>query len=81
MATTKRKIRKHKGINQTTGRLKKGYKYGANGRIVKAAGTKSGSKSSAKKKIKKHEGINQKTGRLKKGFRYGSNGRIVKAKK
>ena len=34
--TTKKKIRKHVGINQTTGRLKKGYKY-SNGRVVKAA--------------------------------------------
>ncbi len=40
-ATPKRKpaakktIRKHEGINQRTGKLKKGYKYGTNGRIVK----------------------------------------------
>lgn len=34
--TGKKKIRKHPGINQTTGRLKKGYKYGKNGSILKA---------------------------------------------
>lgn len=33
--STKKTIRKHEGINQRTGKLKKGYKYGANGRIVK----------------------------------------------
>lgn len=34
-STTKKKtIRKHRGINQRTGKLKKGFKYGANGRIV-----------------------------------------------
>lgn len=30
--------RKHEGINQRTGRLKKGYRYGSSGRIVKAKG-------------------------------------------
>jgi len=34
--TAKKKIRKHPGINQTTGRLKKGYKYGKNGSVIKA---------------------------------------------
>lgn len=33
--STKKTIRKHEGINQRTGKLKKGYKYGTNGRIVK----------------------------------------------
>lgn len=28
----KKKPRKHKGINQTTGKLKKGYKYGKSGK-------------------------------------------------
>jgi hypothetical protein len=36
MKTKKKKIRKHKGINQQTGRLKKGYRYGKRGKIVKA---------------------------------------------
>lgn len=36
-AAAKKTIRKHEGINQKTGKLKKGYKYGANGRIVKVA--------------------------------------------
>lgn len=33
--SAKKKIRKHAGINQKTGRLKKGYKY-KNGKVVKA---------------------------------------------
>lgn len=36
----KKPIRKHEGINQTTGRLKKGYKYGPNGTILKAKAKK-----------------------------------------
>lgn len=35
-------MRKHAGINQRTGRLKKGYKYGKNGAIVKVAASKAG---------------------------------------
>lgn len=31
----KKTIRKHEGINQKTGRLKKGYRYAGNGKIVK----------------------------------------------
>ena len=33
--SAKKPIRKHEGINQTTGKLKKGYKY-SNGKVVKA---------------------------------------------
>lgn len=33
--STKKTIRKHEGINQRTGKLKKGFKYGANGKIEK----------------------------------------------
>lgn len=36
----KKPIRKHEGINQRTGKLKPGYRYGANGRIVKAKAKK-----------------------------------------
>jgi hypothetical protein len=32
-------IKKHEGINQKTGRLKKGFRYNENGRIVKAKTT------------------------------------------
>ncbi len=35
-------IRKHPGINQKTGRLKKGWKWGANGNPVKAGTTSAG---------------------------------------
>lgn len=34
-----KKSKTHPGINQRTGRLKKGYKYGKNGRILKAKAT------------------------------------------
>lgn len=42
-------IRKHPGINQKTGRLKKGWKWGTNGNPVKA-GTATKRKTSTKKK-------------------------------
>lgn len=44
-------MRKHPGINQRTGRLKKGWKWGANGRPVKAGG----GTASRKKKITKRK--------------------------
>jgi hypothetical protein len=34
VGSSKKTIRKHRGINQRTGKLKKGFKYGTNGRIV-----------------------------------------------
>ena len=34
-------IKKHPGINQTTGRLKKGWKWGSNGNPVEAGGSAS----------------------------------------
>lgn len=42
---------KHPGINQRTKRLKKGWKYGPNGKPVKAGGgTTSGKKKATKRK-------------------------------
>ncbi len=74
--STAKPKRTAEGINKTTGRLKKGYKYSATGRVVKAKSA------TAKKKAtpKKAEGINQKTGQLKLGFKYAKGGRVVKAK-
>ncbi len=81
--TTAKPKRTAEGINKTTGRLKKGYKYGASGRVVKAkAATATKAKKTTAKKtgVKKAEGINQKTGQLKMGFKYAKGGRVVKAK-
>jgi hypothetical protein len=75
MPTKRRRI--SKGINQRTGKLKKGYRYDGNGRVVKA---KTLTKSTARKR-KSSVGINKTTGRLKKGFRYNERGQVVKAKK
>ncbi|MGB0664392.1 MAG: hypothetical protein ACPGMR_11465 [Pontibacterium sp.] len=57
--------RKHPGINQKTGRLKKGYKYGANGNPVKAGTTttKRKRKASPKSVVSKVKTAVRKVGR------------------
>ncbi len=50
-------IRKHPGINQRTGKLKKGWKWGKSGNPVKAGGSTTAKKKTTRKRKAPKRGL------------------------